>query len=250
MRHSPQSSDFWILPKRDLYLVRREYLSVVVLDGEPCITHLILFLSNRSCRFNAFCNGVAQVHDASGVTWSCKRENFHTYDPVSRVLEKVWAELPRIKTILPTASFTCTAMAMHNVVALALPEVVAFDLAIPAQVFGHVDERERYSFKVCAAEPGLVPTTTGYAIQVTHGLDVLHTAGTVVVPGFSPLDDPPEKVSIALRQARRRGVRIVSVCTGRVRSGSRRAPGWEARHNSLAGCRTAGRTVSVDDGRC
>ncbi|WP_354245443.1 helix-turn-helix domain-containing protein [Arthrobacter sp. UYEF20] len=122
--------------------------------------------------------------------------------------------MPRIETILPTASFTCTVMAMHNVVALALPGVVAFDLAIPAQVFGHLDERERYSFKVCAAEPGLVSTTTGYAVQVTHGLNLLRAADTVVVPGFSPLDDPPEKVSNALRQASRRGARIISVCTG------------------------------------
>ena len=34
---------------------------------------------------------------------------------------------------------------MHRVVALALPEVVAFDLAIPSQVFGHPDERPHYA---------------------------------------------------------------------------------------------------------
>ena len=32
---------------------------------------------------------------------------------------------------------------MHAVVALALPDVVAFDLSIPAQVFGHTEERGR-----------------------------------------------------------------------------------------------------------
>lgn len=122
--------------------------------------------------------------------------------------------MPRIDIILPNAPVRLYSEAMHNVVALALPEVVAFDLAIPAQVFGHVDERERYSFTVCAAEPGLVPTTTGYAIQAAYGLEALRTADTVVVPGFSPLDDPPERVSKALREAARRGTRIVSVCTG------------------------------------
>lgn len=55
---------------------------------------------------------------------------------------------------------------------------------------------------------------TVYSIEVTHGLDLLRVADTVVVPGFSPLDHPPEKVSNALRQASRRGARIVSVCTG------------------------------------
>lgn len=103
---------------------------------------------------------------------------------------------------------------MHRVVALALPDVVAFDLAIPAQVFGHEDERQLYSFAVCAAEPGLVQTTTGYAIHVAEGLDALLSADTIVVPGFSPLSDPPTEVSEALRQAAARGARVVSVCTG------------------------------------
>lgn len=103
---------------------------------------------------------------------------------------------------------------MHRVVALALPNVVAFDLAIPAQVFGHEDERDRYSFQVCAAEPGLVPTTSGYAIQATAGLDALLSADTVVVPGYAPLKDPPVEVREALRRATDNGSRVVSVCTG------------------------------------
>jgi hypothetical protein len=49
------------------------------------------------------------------------------------------------------------------------PEVVAFDLAIPAQVFGHRDERDRYAFGVCAAVPGPVPSTTGFAVQAPLG---------------------------------------------------------------------------------
>lgn len=103
---------------------------------------------------------------------------------------------------------------MHRVVALALPDVVAFDLAIPAQVFGHEDERERYSFRVCAARPGLVPTTTGFSIQAEDGLDALLSADSVVVPGYAPLNDPPADVCDALRQAAENGARIVSVCTG------------------------------------
>ncbi len=97
---------------------------------------------------------------------------------------------------------------------MALPGVVAFDLAIPAQVFGHMDERERYSFRVCAAQPGLVLTTSGYSILAPDGLDALLSADTVVVPGYEPLDDPPAEVCEALRQAAARGARVVSVCTG------------------------------------
>jgi hypothetical protein len=40
------------------------------------------------------------------------------------------------------------------VAALALPDLVAFDLSIPAQIFGHREERDRYEFTVCAQRPG------------------------------------------------------------------------------------------------
>jgi hypothetical protein len=48
----------------------------------------------------------------------------------------------------------------HRVVALAIADVVAFDLAIPGQVFGHRDERVRYSFAACAARAGALRSTT------------------------------------------------------------------------------------------
>jgi len=63
---------------------------------------------------------------------------------------------------------------------------VAFDLAAPAQVFGHPDERDRYLVTVCTPTPGLMPTTTGFEISVPAGLEVLGTADTVVVPGYRP----------------------------------------------------------------
>lgn len=103
---------------------------------------------------------------------------------------------------------------MHRVVALALPDVVAFDLSIPAQVFGHPDERERYRFEVCTTTPGAVRSTTGFAVLVERGLDVLSRADTVVVPGFVPHHDPDSRALDALRAAAARGARMVSVCTG------------------------------------
>ena len=104
---------------------------------------------------------------------------------------------------------------MHAVVALALPTVEAFDLAIPSQVFGdQVIHAERYTFTVCAPSAGLVPSTAGYAIQAERDLDALADADTVVVPGYLPLDDPGEAVCSALRGAAARGARVVSICTG------------------------------------
>jgi transcriptional regulator GlxA family with amidase domain len=103
---------------------------------------------------------------------------------------------------------------MHRVVTLALPDVVAFDLAIPAQIFGHHTERHRYEFVVCALHQGPVPTTTGFDIHAPVGLDALESADTVIVPGFLPLDDPSQDVLDALRTAAERGARIASVCIG------------------------------------
>lgn len=103
---------------------------------------------------------------------------------------------------------------MHRIAVLALPEVVAFDLSVPAQVFGHPEERERYLLTTCAVEPGQVPTTTGFTLGITHGLEAVRDADTVVVPGFWPYHDPPSAAVEALNGAAARGARVMSICTG------------------------------------
>ncbi|MFI1920493.1 GlxA family transcriptional regulator [Nocardia sp. NPDC020380] len=102
----------------------------------------------------------------------------------------------------------------HAVVALALPGVVAFDLATAAQVFGFRDEAKRYSFTVCGLSPGPVPTSTGFDIEAAAGLAALAKADTVIVPGFYPTVDPDAAVRAALRSAHDRGARVASVCLG------------------------------------
>jgi transcriptional regulator GlxA family with amidase domain len=103
---------------------------------------------------------------------------------------------------------------MHRVVALALPEVVDFDLSIPAQMFTSWSAPAPYSFEVCGAAPGLVPTTTGYSLHVSRGLEALGEADTVVVPGYVPHDRPNDEVCEALRAAALGGARMMSICTG------------------------------------
>ena len=101
----------------------------------------------------------------------------------------------------------------HRVVALIANEVVAFDLAIPAQVFGR--EPERYAWAVCAPVPGPVPTETGFDVVVPHGLEALADADTVVVPGIGDRAWPlPARALDALRAAAARGARVASICTG------------------------------------
>lgn len=99
-------------------------------------------------------------------------------------------------------------------VAIAIPDVVAFDLSIPAQIFGHRDARDVYAFTVCTETPGDIPTTTGFSIRAEAGLEAVARADTVIVPGFMPLADPSPAVCHALAEAAARGARISSVCIG------------------------------------
>lgn len=102
----------------------------------------------------------------------------------------------------------------HRVVAVALPDVVVFDLSIAAQVFGYRDERERYAFTVCAEQPGPVMSTTGFTINAPAGLEAVTEADTVIVPGYYPLGNPSPAVLGALRSAATRGARVASICIG------------------------------------
>jgi len=97
-------------------------------------------------------------------------------------------------------------------VVLALPQVVAFDLSIATQVFGH-DGHGRYRVSLCSSHPGPVQTTSGFTLSTTAGLEALEFADTVIVPGFSraPIAAPALE---ALRSAHARGARIASICTG------------------------------------
>jgi len=104
---------------------------------------------------------------------------------------------------------------MERIAVLALDSVVAFDLSIPAQIFGHRDERDRYRVSICAERSGPVRTSSGFDIVARAGLATVRRADTVIVPGFEETSRPvPQPVIEALRAADRRGARMVSICTG------------------------------------
>jgi transcriptional regulator GlxA family with amidase domain len=105
-------------------------------------------------------------------------------------------------------------MTPHRVAVLALPDVVAFDLSVPAQIFGRPEEG-LYVFEACGVSAGLVATTTGFALAVDRGLEALAEADTVLVPGYAPTGRPPAPAALqALRAAHARGARVGSICTG------------------------------------
>ncbi|MER6511672.1 helix-turn-helix domain-containing protein [Nonomuraea sp. NPDC001636] len=107
---------------------------------------------------------------------------------------------------------------MRRVAAVVGDVVAAFELGIVCQVFG-LDRTDDglpvHDFAVCAAEPGAIPTTSGFAVHVEHGLDRLAEADLVAVPAWPRLDAPvPAALLAALRDAVGRGARVLTVCTG------------------------------------
>ena len=107
---------------------------------------------------------------------------------------------------------------MHTVAAVATQGVLTFDLAVPCEVFGWDRSYlgvEWYDFKVCAADPPPLRTCTGFTIDTPYGLDDVATADTIIVPGWSNIDDAPSTQLVeVLRDAYARGTRIASICIG------------------------------------
>ena len=103
---------------------------------------------------------------------------------------------------------------MHRVTVLALPDVVAFDLSTPAQVFGN--EPGRYAFTACGgARRARADDDRLLAATSQRGLDAVAEADTVLVPGLRPARWPPPRAALdALRGAHARGARVASICTG------------------------------------
>jgi transcriptional regulator GlxA family with amidase domain len=105
-------------------------------------------------------------------------------------------------------------MTPHTVAIVALPDTIAFDLSTPVEVFGRVmlpPGRPGYRVVVCGTEP--VVTAGPFRIATDAGLDALGAADTIVIPGSESLN-PPAALLDSLRAAYRRGVRIISICTG------------------------------------
>jgi len=95
--------------------------------------------------------------------------------------------------------------------------VALFELAAARDVFGTdvaaAGGQRLYEVLICGPAPSVM-TEAGFRMEVPHGLDVLDRAQTVVVlPTNVPGQVPPEVLD-ALRLARSRGRRLMSLCTG------------------------------------
>jgi AraC family transcriptional activator FtrA len=103
----------------------------------------------------------------------------------------------------------------HTVAAVVVPGSHPFELAVACEVFG-MDRPELgvpwYRFIVCAVRPRV--DVGAYVLEAPHGLDVLNTADTIVVPACDPDLGAPPELTAALRAAYERGARLVSFCSG------------------------------------
>ncbi|MFG2139879.1 GlxA family transcriptional regulator [Streptomyces sp. NPDC048650] len=95
-----------------------------------------------------------------------------------------------------------------------------FELAIPCHVFG-TDRMETppdwYDLRVCAiGANGAAPRMQSWFTATTpYGVEELVAADTVLVPASADVHgDPPPELVAALREAHRRGARLVSLCSG------------------------------------
>jgi AraC family transcriptional activator FtrA len=106
----------------------------------------------------------------------------------------------------------------HKVVAVAYDQLCTFELGCTVELFA-LPRPELpvgwYEFAVCAAERGPLRAAGGLEVRVPHSLRALDGADTIVIPGWSALDEePPAQLLRKLRRAYQRGARLCSICSG------------------------------------
>ncbi len=103
------------------------------------------------------------------------------------------------------------------VVALLYDGLCTFEFACAAEVFGLPRPEllpHWYRFKTCGLRRS-IRGQFGLQIEADGGLELLQSAGTIVIPGWKGIDEPvPPRLLAALRAAHARGARLLSICSG------------------------------------
>ena len=113
----------------------------------------------------------------------------------------------------------------HRIAVLALPGVVAFELAIPARIFGAATDSPRgdaplYDVRTCTVDGRPVATDADFSLAVEHDASLLATADSVVIPPSHALNEAIESGAELAESTRsalahiRPGTRIITICTG------------------------------------
>lgn len=113
-------------------------------------------------------------------------------------------------------------LANSTVVALAYDGLCLFEFGVVAEVFGlarpEITRPDWYRFQIAAVDPLPLRAQGGLMrIDTDGGLDLLETAGTILIPGWRGVNGTvPEALCVALRAAVARGARVLSICSGLV----------------------------------
>lgn len=104
------------------------------------------------------------------------------------------------------------------VVALAYDGLCTFEFGVAVEIFGLARPElgpDWYRFAVAAVGEGELRATGGVRVMADGDMSLIAQAGTVIVPGWRGADTPvPDALCQQLRQAHRRGCRILSICSG------------------------------------
>jgi len=119
--------------------------------------------------------------------------------------------MPIFAKILPMA-------ARHRVVAIAYDRLCTFEFGIVTEAFALPRPELNvpwYEFAVCSIDTKPLRAMGGITIRANGTLHALRRANTIVIPGWRDADErPPETLLAALRNAHRRGARLLSICSG------------------------------------
>lgn len=116
------------------------------------------------------------------------------------------------------ATSVSTQLENRSVVAIAYNDLCTFEFGVATELFGLARPEldvDWYKFRAIAAEPGPLAATGGLTLQAPHDLAAIEAAGTIVLPGWRDIHEPPPAGLLAsLRTAHAAGARIMSICSG------------------------------------
>ena len=115
------------------------------------------------------------------------------------------------------AQFDHFSLTGPKVVVVVYDRLSVFEFGIAVEVFGLARPEfgdDWYRFEVCSAD-GQHISATGIELKVDTALDALEDADIIVLPGWrAPYKDVSNSLVTRLREASRRGARIVAICGG------------------------------------
>lgn len=120
--------------------------------------------------------------------------------------------------IMPNVDLAHTQPSGPQVAVLAYDGLCTFEFGVAYEVFG-LPRPEMgdgwYRFQLARIEPGLLRAAGGLIVAADGDLSLLAQASLIIVPGWRGVDAPvPEPLIEALREAKVRGARIASLCSG------------------------------------